>query len=175
MGLVRIERGQLVLVAAAVVAIALVPILFAYLQLGYHPDIEESRTEITGEEALAYLDRSVHNASAANAGEYGWADRDRMATSVRTAIDGDIETLSVARLEEGTVYEVTYNDTAASEWGDDHCPGGDGRRFGSCETDGGVVLQERAGEAVLLAVGFDIRVVGQDGDTEMTAVIEVGG
>lgn len=35
-------RGQLVLAAAVVIAIALVPVVIAYLQLGYHADIEAS-------------------------------------------------------------------------------------------------------------------------------------
>jgi hypothetical protein len=31
------------------------------------------------------------------------------------------------------------------------------------------------GEAVLLAVGFDIRIVGPDGESELTVIVEVGG
>lgn len=72
-------------------------------------------------------------------------------------------------------YEVSYNASAASAWTSEHCDSGDGKRFGSCETDGGVALQERAGEAVLLAVAFDVRVVGPDGETGFTVVVEVGG
>ena len=37
------------------------------------------------------------------------------------------------------------------------------------------MTQERAGEAVLLAVGFDVRIVGPDGETNLTMVVEVGG
>ena len=55
------------------------------------------------------------------------------------------------------------------------CTTGDGKRFGDCEVHDGVVLQERAGESVLLAVAFDVRIVGPDGQTELVVVVEVGG
>jgi hypothetical protein len=175
MGLVRVERGQLVLVAAAVVAIALVPVLFAYLQLGYHPDVGGTEPDVTGGEAVAYLDRSVHDAAASTAGDYAWADRARMAAAVREAVDGDVQTLETSRLDEGAAYAVSYNRTVAADWTTENCPHGAGKRFGDCDADDGVVLQERAGEAVLLAVAFDVRVVVPDGDAELTVVVEVGG
>jgi len=174
MGLVRVKRGQLVLVAAAVVAIGLVPMLFAYLQLGYHPDTA-SDPDASGERAVAFLDRSVHRAAEETAGDYGWRQRTAMADDVRRTLDADIDDLETARLEEGVAHEVRYNSTVAEEWVDDNCDRGDGKRFGDCAVDGGVVTQERAGEAVLLAVGFDVRVVGPDGETELTVVVEVGG
>ncbi|WP_254838430.1 DUF7261 family protein [Natronomonas marina] len=174
MGLVRVERGQLVLVAAAVVAIGLVPILLAYLQLGYHPDVAPE-PDVSGEEAVDYLDRSVHDAADRTAGEYAWGQRAAMADAVRDEVDPDIESLETARLEEGVTYVVRYNDTAAAEWIDDNCVTGDGKRFGNCAVDGGVASQERAGEAVLLAVAFDVRVVGPDGETTLTVVVDVGG
>jgi len=174
MGLVRVDRGQLVLVAAAVVAIGLAPILLAYLQLGYHPDVT-TEPDISGGTAVDYLDRSVHDAAAKTAGEYGWADRAAMADAVRDDVDDDLESLERSRLEEGVAYVVEYNRTVAGTWVDDNCVSGDGKRFGDCTVDGGVAMQERAGEAVLLAVGFDVRVVGPDGETELTVVVEVGG
>ena len=174
MGLVRLNRGQLVLVAAAVVAIGLAPVLLAYLQLGYHPDAE-TRPDVSGGQAVDYLDRSVHDAAAATAGEYAWRDRAAMAAAVRDRIDADIETLERTRLEEGVTYLVGYNDTAAEVWVGDNCVRGDGKRFGECTVDGGVAMQERAGEAVLLAVAFDVRVVGPQGKSDVTVVVEIGG
>jgi hypothetical protein len=98
-----------------------------------------------------------------------------MAAAVRDRIDDDLETLERARLEEGVTYLVGYNQTAAQAWGGDNCVRGDGKRFGDCTVDGGVAMQERAGEAVLLAVAFDVRVVGPDSESESTVVVEVGG
>ncbi len=167
------DRGQLVLVAAAVIAIGLAPVLFAYLQLGYHPDTER-QPEVTGEEAVAYLDRSVHDAAAATAGEYRWPARNGKAEAVRAEIGGDIDTLEAAALEEGIAREIRYNDSAAREWAATNCESGPGKRFGTCESLDGIVIQERANEAVLVAVGVDIEIVGPDGNTELTTVIEVG-
>jgi hypothetical protein len=174
MGLARVEDGQLVLVAAAVVAIGLAPILLAYLQLGYHPDVT-TEPDVSGEEAVAYLDRSVHNAAAETAGEYRWSDREAMADAVRAELAGDLDALETARVDEGVAYLVEYNGTAADEWIDGHCHRGAGKRFGGCTVDDGVAMQERAGDAVVLAVGFDVRVVGSDGETALTVVIVVGG
>lgn len=174
MGLVRVKRGQLVLVAAAVIAIGLAPMLLAYLQLGYHPDVAR-QPEVAGGTAVDYLDRSVHDAAAATAGEHEWRDRAAMATAVRDRIDADVDTLETTRVEDGVTYGVSYNGTAARAWVDDNCHRGSGTRFGACPVDGGVAMQERAGEAVLLAVAFDVRVVGPDRGSELTVVVPVGG
>lgn len=174
MDLVRVERGQLVLVAAAVVAVGLAPILLAYLQLGYHPDVA-TEPDVSGDAAVEYLDRSVHEAAAATAGEYAWSDRGAMAAAVRNDVDEDLETLETARLAESVTYLVSYNDTAAESWMADACDKGDGRRFGGCTVDRKVAMQNRTGEAVLLAVAFDVRVVGPDGETELTVVVDVNG
>lgn len=40
-----------------------------------------------------------------------------------------------------------------------------------CENRGGLVLQERAGETHLLAVAFDVTVVSERGEAELTVVI----
>ena len=174
MGLARVNRGQLVLVAAAVIAIALAPILFAYLQLGYHPDVDDE-PDVVGEKATEFLDRSVHDAEAETAGEYEWSEREAMADAVRASLSDDVETLETSRLERGVVYDVSFNTTVAEMWRAEHCESGDGNAFGECLVDDGVVLQERADEAVLLAVGFDIEVVGSDSEAELTVVVEVGG
>jgi hypothetical protein len=79
------------------------------------------------------------------------------------------------RIDEGVAYEASFNQTVAEGWVAENCRRGTGERFGACEADGGIVMQERAGEAVLLAVGFDVEVIGPDGETELTVVIEFGG
>ena len=175
MGLVRVERGQLVLVAAAVIAVGLAPILFAYLQLGYHPDVDDPEPEVTGEKGVAFLDRSVHEGAAGTAGEYAWRSDDERAAAVRDEIREDIRTLRRTRIHEGVAYDVSFNQTVAEEWVVENCRHGAGKRFGECEVDEGIVLQERADEAVLLAVGFDIEATGPDAETELTVVIAFGG
>ena len=168
------RRGQLVLVAAAVVAVALAPVLLAYLQLGYHPDVDREPA-IAGEDAVAFLDRSVHAAAAATAGEHDWNDRAAMADAVRVELSEDLDSLETSTLADGVAHGVAYNHTAGVDWVETGCETGAGKRFGDCEVDDGVVLQERAGEAVLLAVAFDVRIIGPDGQTELVVVVEVGG
>ena len=67
-GAERPERAQLVLAAAALIALALVPVAVAYLQLGSHPDVAAS-TDYDGHGANAerFLERAVHEAGVVGA------------------------------------------------------------------------------------------------------------
>lgn len=65
-----------------------------------------------------------------------------MANAVRQSVDDDVATLETSRLEEGVAYDVSYNATTAAAWTTEHCDRGDGRRFGPCETDGDVTMQQ---------------------------------
>lgn len=169
------RRGQLVLLTAALVAAALAPALLAYLQLGYHADAEASQDfEAPTADAAAALDRIVFEASASVAGEYTWTDRETAADRVRAVLTPRVDRLEASRVVDGTGISVAYNETAAGRAAARHCPAGDGRAFGDCRADGGVVLQERAGESTLVAVAFDVRVVRPHGETSVTVVDEVG-
>jgi hypothetical protein len=86
----------------------------------------------------------------------------------------DDETLERTWLEEGFTYLIGYNDTAAEVWVGDNCVRGNGKRFCDCTVEGGIAMQDGAGEAVLLGVAFDVRVGGPDGDSKST-VVEGGG
>lgn len=153
-------RGQLVLAAAAVVAVALAPVVLAYLQLGFHPDVEAGADRADpAANAERFLERAVHEAGAAVTGAHGWHERRLAVRAVRDRLDPRLETLAASRVAEGTAYRVAYNDSAARAWADRRCPGGRGRAFGPCESHRGVVVQERAGETHVLAVAFDVRVV----------------
>jgi hypothetical protein len=171
------DRGQLVLVAAGVVAIALVPMVVAYLQLGYHADVAASAEHhhpVSNAERV--LDRAVHNATASVRGDYDWSQRDLAADGVNRTLDPFVRQVEQSRLESGVAYEVTQNGSAATTWAGDHCPRGPNRAFGACETRGGVVVQERTGETDALAVAFDVRVTTEDGTTDVTFVFRgVGG
>lgn len=171
------DRGQLVLLAAGLIAVALVPMLMAYLQLGYAGDVRASEDYAApAENAERVLERAVHDAGEGLPANYSWGQRDAAADEVRDRLESRLETLRSARVEEGIAYQVRYNATAASAYADEECPGGPDRQFGPCEADGGVVLQHRAGETHLLAVAFDITTITPDGETEMTVVVRaVGG
>lgn len=169
-------RGQLVLVAAAVLALALVPVAFAYLQLGYHGDVEaQSADRVAGTETVRLLERAVHEAADRAAGR-PWAGRAGVARQVNDSLGEDAESIERARVDRGVAAEIRQNASAASSWATSDCPGGVDRSFGPCETRGGLVMQERDDDAHLVAVAFDVHIVGPESETDLTVVVRaVGG
>ncbi|SEO45032.1 hypothetical protein SAMN04487948_102475 [Halogranum amylolyticum] len=109
-------------------------------------------------------------------GEYTWSQRAFAADGVNRSLEPFVRQVEQSRLEAGVVYEVAQNGSAATTWAGRNCPSGPNREFGPCETRGGVVVQERAGETDVLAVAFDVRVTTDDGTTDVTFVFRgVGG
>ena len=168
------DRGQLVLLAAAIVALALVPILAAYVQLGYHADVRATDGYTAPvEDAERTLERAVYDASGTIDGEYHWREREHAAGVTRRVLYSWLENLEESRVERGTVYGIEYNDSAAREHAFRECPRGEGQRFGSCQADDGVVVQQRGQELHLVAVAFDLTVTTEEGETEVTVVVDV--
>lgn len=169
------ERAQLVLAAAALVAIALAPVVVAYLQLGFHADVATSAEyDAPDRNAERLLSRAVHDAASDVPANFAWDERETAVTAVRSALEPRLESLRSSRVESGTVYQVEYNQTAADEWQRANCPGGPAtdRQFGDCEAHQGVVVQERAGETHVLAVAFDVHVTTERGETGLTLVVK---
>jgi len=165
------DRAQLVLVAAAAIALALFPMALAYLQLGYAGDVSGGASaDAPSAELERALDRAAHAGTDATAGEYEWARRDAAVDAYRAALADDLADLEAARLESGVAAEIAYAPAVASTVAAESCPDGPNRRFGDCEAIDGVVVQERAGETVVVAVAFDVRVTREDGVTELTTV-----
>lgn len=165
------DRGQLVLVAAAMLALALIPLGFAYLQLGYHADVQAAGAEESpGSETLRLLERAVHDASAEAVGQ-PWAGRAGAAAQLNHSLADDADGIEAAQVERGIAAEIQQNASEAAEWSAANCPDGSGRQFGECETRGGLVLQDRAGETHLVAVAFDVHVVSERGEADLTVVI----
>ncbi|MFY4812980.1 DUF7261 family protein [Haloarcula sp. AONF1] len=171
------RRGQLVLVAATVVAVALVPILFASLQLGYHDDVRATADyhDDPSADALRVLERAVATESASIPSQYAWSANDSAVTAVRTGLESRLDRLQTSQIEDGIHYNITYNGTAARRWKDANCPSGPSRQFGDCVADRGVVTQERVGRTHVLAVGFDVTTTTERGETTVTVVLETGG
>lgn len=166
------ERGQLVLAAAAVLVVALAPVVLAYLQLGYHADVAAS-TEYDAPVANAerLLERAVHEVGT-NATGRPWSERDQTVRTVRNRLDQPLSMLATARIESGTAYETSYNQSAAANRAADRCPDGPNRDFGDCVAEDGVVVQERVGETHVLAVALDVTVTTERGEREVTLVVE---
>jgi len=167
------ERAQLVLAAAALVAVALAPVVVAYLQLGYHADVTATAEyDAPDRNAERLLSRAVHDAASEATGEYAWGERTAAAAAVRGDLSPRLDALRSSRVESGTVYQVGYNQSAAGSWRRANCPGGPNRQFGPCEAHEGVVVQERAGETHVLAVAFDVRVTTENSEMDLTLVVE---
>lgn len=164
------DRGQLVLLAAATVAVALVAMGLAYAQLGYDADATAGAdARGPGASVDRALDRAVHGAAAPAAGEYRWARRTDAAAAVGRRLDRRVGRIERARLDGETVVRVERNGSAARRWARRRCPGGPERRFGACRAVDGVVVQERAGETTVLAVALDVRLIADGGRLRSTA------
>lgn len=162
----REDRGQLVLVAAAVAALALVPVVVAYLQFGYAPAVADVDGDQT-ERIARTLDRVVDDGAEVATGEQ-WADREAAVADAKQTLAPRLDDLETSRLRDGVAVNVTYDDGLASQVA---CPGGDGRSFGDCESLGGVVVQQRDGETVVVAVAFTVRVTTPDETAEFGRVV----
>ncbi|MEF8854189.1 MAG: hypothetical protein V5A24_01640 [Haloarculaceae archaeon] len=156
------DRGQLVLLAAAIIAVALVPVVTATMQLGYHPDGETRAVDphpVTATEVV--LDRAVADVAPDLPPRYSWADRESATSAVATALGPLTAAINRSRTAEGTVLAVARNRSRAEAWARAHCSEGPDRQFGECRAMDGIVLQERRGRAHLLAVAIDVRATGQ--------------
>lgn len=165
------QRGQLVLLTAVAFALALVPLVGAYLQLGYAPE-SYSIGQTPAEQTTETLGRSLNDAATLTTG-YDWADRKDAAAAVRTEMESTVETVESGRLDDGIVYQVSYNETRTAGWSDDNCPFDQNRQFGACRTVDGIALQERDGRTHALAVAFDIEITTPNQETTVTTVLTV--
>jgi hypothetical protein len=171
----RSDRAQIVLVAAAVVAVAFLSMTLAYAQLGY--DADRDGAGAVDVAAVSDVDRSLSASLRAAArdvdGEYRWADRRQAGEAVRDAVEGDIERVQRVHADESRSLSVTFDDSTAAAWAREHCPGGAGREFGRCRSIDGVVVQERAGETTVVAAAVRIRIVSPAERTTVTTVLRV--
>jgi hypothetical protein len=166
------DRGQLVLLAAVVVAVALVPMAVAYAQLGYDADHSADAPDVTLDDVRRSLDAAFTTAALDVDGTADASDATAAASAVREDLRAAVRRLErdVAATDRGLV--VSYNATAAAAWADERCPGGAGREFGDCRVESGLVVQSRAGETTVLAAGFDLSVVGPGERTNATVLVE---
>ncbi len=167
------RRGQVVLLAALALAVVLVPLVFAYLQLGFHADIDRQSLTAPETDAERSLDRAVHNATSGLASEYDWDERDDAIETLQDRLQSPIRELEQSRLPDGVSSAISYNESHAVSDVDDVCKDGPDRQFGPCESSDGVVVQERDGRTHVLAVAFDITVTTPDGSSHLTTSIHI--
>jgi hypothetical protein len=149
-------RGQLVLLAAGLVAVVLVAMLLAYAQVDAPVDEPgESQTAVTSTEVTRGLVAVARNASR----EVGTrASGPSVAHTVRQRAGRDVTRMRAAWLDRGAVVDVGWNRTAARRWARRDCPGGRHLTVSDCRPRDGLVTQRRAGEWYVVALAFDVRV-----------------
>jgi uncharacterized iron-regulated membrane protein len=163
----------MVLLAGVVVALALIAMLVAYMQLGYHADVTSAGVDENAVgDGQSYLERTTHDTARALRGEYAWSERGQAVTAARNRIEPQLAELQRANVESGRAVTVTFNQTVAQRWTNRNCPGGRGREFGSCEVDRSVVVQERDGRTLVLAVGYDLEVTTDSERSRLSLVVE---
>jgi len=172
------RRSQLVLVAAGVIAMGLLPIVLAYTQLGYAgmATTEPSATTAT-EDARRAIERAAFDASEPYQGLRPWSQRRVVADRAAGRFDARVASIETAGIERGLHHAIERNASAATAWANSNCPGGPNRQFGPCDARGGIVLQERGGDTHLVAIAVDLRTVREGATYSGTYVLdaEVGG
>jgi hypothetical protein len=169
------RRGQLVLLAAAALALALVPMALAHLQLGYNEDVQAATVENAGtEDAVRTLTRTLDDVAEGMPARYAWSERRAAVTAVRDRLHPVRQRLNASRLDAGVAYGVRYDTARAQSWARTRCPGGPNRQFGACRADRGVIVQERSGDTHVLAVAVEIRVTGDTITRTSATVVRVG-
>ncbi|AXG09380.1 DUF7261 family protein [Haloplanus rubicundus] len=167
------RRGQLVLLAAAVVVTALVPMLLAYAQLTVGVAGEAADTDATQslDDATRSLERAVADTTVAVANGTDPDSHRTVAALATDRLNSTVTTLESSGTGRGVTVAIDWNASAARNWARTDCPGGPGRAFDTCAVDDGVVTQTRANSTALVAVAFDVTVRGPDGTATATVVI----
>jgi len=170
----RRRRAQLVLLAAAVVVTALVPMLLAYAQLGHVGDpatTSDDRVGATLADGKRTLERTVAETTHAASNTTG-PDQHRQVTALAvTRLDSAADAVESVGTDRGVTVDVARNESAARRWARAHCPGGPDRVFDACVASDGVITQTRANTTALVAVAADVSVRGPDGTAHATFVV----
>lgn len=166
------SRAQLVLLAGATVALALVPMAAAYLQLGYQADADAGAERGPLSAANASLARGLDAASDGVPAAYNWSERASAANAVRRDLTGWLRAVEGAQRSRALL--ASFDNRTAARLAARRCPGGPARSFGRCVARDGVVLQERANRTHVVAAAVGVRVLGDRARLNATLVPTVG-
>lgn len=168
------DRGQLVLVAAGVVAVALLAMLLAFAAVDAGTGAPDRTSTVDGERVRAALERAVANATESVPRNHRTSER-----AVRDRVDrtlaGDVTRLREEWAAAGAAVSVSRNRSVAATRARTACPSGPNRQFGSCRADAGVVTQRRAGEWHVVAVVWDVRVTSERRHLTVTVTVRPTG
>jgi len=160
------NRAQFVLLAAALFAVALVPVVTAYYGMGYAGDVDRQ-----GPTVGDATERTVESTLGRAAGEptANWSARNRSAERVREALASAFASLRESRLAGNVTLRMAPE--RAARMASESCPGGPARRFGTCAAHGGVVLQNRTGRAAVVGAAVRVTWVGTERRGELVLAV----
>jgi hypothetical protein len=165
-------RGQVVVLAAVVVAVALIAMATAYHGLSYHGDVQTTRDIGTADPMAAAEQQLQRSVDATAVGRVRpWGERAETVNDTRDALTAARTGLQRVAAADRAVFVVREDADVAAAWAATDCPGGPQRAFGPCVADGGIVVQERANETVLVGVAVDV--VYRSPTAETTATLRL--
>jgi hypothetical protein len=158
----------MVILAGVVAAVALIAILGAALQLGYHPG-QQPNTDLAPPEETRRVVADVLETEEATVREAAWEDREGAVDALETALDDRLRTLE--RRPVGSIRLVRFAPDAALSKLSELCPRTAGKRFGPCVAIDGIVVQNRDDTTHLVAVVLEVTVIADETETVLTLVV----
>ncbi len=156
------KRGQLVLLTAALIAVGLLVITAAYLQTGYTGGQQATVTPATdNQEIQQALELALLEAEPTTG-----TQRNKLVTEFQASFEKQLREIQQSATERGTVVQLTRNQTAGR-----HAVTQLSGSGSPSESIGGVIVQQRAGEAHVVGVAVDIEHTGPNTRVERTTVI----
>ncbi|MFB6154015.1 MAG: hypothetical protein ABEJ27_07165 [Halodesulfurarchaeum sp.] len=165
------SRGQLVLVAGAVVAVALVAILGAALLLGYQPSETPPASPVPGTDIERAVGAAMYEAGP-QIRELSWGNRERAVTRLEARLQSVLDDLQTAGVTQPRVQVIEYDTERARRLAQQACPEGGARQFGECAAVRGVVVQNRGNRTHLVAVTLRVTVQTEGSTATVHIVIQ---
>lgn len=158
----------MVIVAGAVVAVALIAVLGAVLQLGYHPGHDDG-DGLTPPEETRRVVTEVLDTEEETVRESAWEDRQEAVAALQIALEERFQVLERTPIE--SIRRVRFAPEMAAERLAELCPRGPGQQFGPCVAIDGVIVQDRGGSTHLVAVVLRVTVTTDESESVVTIVV----
>jgi hypothetical protein len=168
------NRGQVVLMAAGVAAVALLAMVVAFAQLGLSATASPPDPVLDLDAVSDSLRVTTTAHVFDNAGQFRWSERSTAVSALQDQLRPDIKRLERTTMANGRGISIKMNATVPQQL---HltCPEGTDKQFGNCLIVDGVVIQERAGETTVIAVSYDIEVISPVERSYARVVIRIPG
>lgn len=159
------SRGQLVLLTSGVVAVALVLIFMAYIQLGYAGDQQVNQKQ-PGSDALEAVEMAAHQAKV----NVTHSNQENTTEQFIKDFDQKVDTIEQSKQDSSVIYRITRNNTAATTAVEKY----NTQKSADLSTSNGVITRE-AKQDQIIGIGVDIHVTTPTSTSKTTTIIETKG